>query len=88
MSSVAHVEFSSAALQRQVSYSVILPEVGEPGAELVAQEPEQAKDQIAVACRVAHDLVRAQAGLLLQQALQDEQGVADRARHDDGRGSR
>ena len=28
--------------------------------------------------------MRAKAGLLFQQALQDEQGVADRARHDDG----
>lgn len=30
MSSLAHVEFQSAALGRQVSYSVILPEAGEP----------------------------------------------------------
>ena len=51
---------------------------------MVAQEPEQAEDQVAVAGRVAHDLVRAKAGLLFEQALEDEQGVADRARHDDG----
>ena len=60
-----------------------LAEVGQPGAELVAQQPEQAEDQVAVAGRVAHDLVRAQAGLLLQQAFEDEQRVAERARDDD-----
>ena len=28
--------------------------------------------------------MRAKAGLLFEEALEDEQGVADRARHDDG----
>ena len=30
----------------------VIPEIGQPGAELVAQEPEQAEDQVAVAGRV------------------------------------
>jgi putative tributyrin esterase len=45
MSSVAQVEFQSAALGRQVSYSVILPEVGEPPFNVLYQLHGYSDDQ-------------------------------------------
>jgi hypothetical protein len=43
-----------------------LPEVGQAGAELVAQQPEQAEDHVAVTGRVAHHLPGIEAGLVIQ----------------------
>src|SRR4051794_13377428 len=62
-------------------------DVGEPRAELEAQQPEDAEDHVGVGPRVGHDLDRCQRGLLLQDEGQDEgqegEAVAQRARHHD-----
>jgi len=59
-------------------------EVGEAGAELVAEEAEQAENLVGVAGVVGHQLGRPQAGVLLEQPLEDVQRVAQRAGDDDG----
>ena len=60
-----------------------LADVGEPGAELVAQEPEQAENDVAGPRRIGHDFQGAQARLLFQQTFQDEQRIAERTGEDD-----
>ena len=52
------------------------------GLKLVAQQPEQAEDHVTGAGRIAHDLRGIETGLLLKQAFQDEQRIAERAGHD------
>ena len=59
-------------------------DVGEPGAELVAQEPEQAEDAVGVGAGVGHDLGRLELGLLAEQEAEDDQAVLERAGDDDG----
>jgi len=61
-----------------------IPQVGQAGAELVPQQPEQTEDDVAIARRVGHELGRLQAGLVLEQAVQDEQRVAQRTGDDHG----
>ena len=58
-------------------------DVRQPGAELVAQQPEQAEDHVTDPSRVGHDLHRAQLRLVLQQAIEDEHRIAQRAGDDD-----
>ena len=50
-------------------------DVGEPWTELVPQEPEQTKDDVARAGGVGHDFNGPQAGLLFQQAIENEHGI-------------
>lgn len=59
-------------------------EVGQAGAELVAEQAEQAEDLVGVAGVVAHQLGWSQAGVLLEQPFEDVEAVAQGARDDDG----
>src|SRR3954452_21115730 len=58
-------------------------DVGEPRAELEAQQPEEAEDYVGIGPRIGHDLDRCQRGLLLQDEGQEGEAVAQRARHHD-----
>ncbi len=42
-------------------------DIGQPGAELVAQEPEQTEDAVGIGAGVGHDLGRLELGLLLEE---------------------
>ncbi len=50
--------------------------VGEPRTELVAEQPEEPKDDIAGPGRISHDLDRLEAGLLFQKPREDVKGIA------------
>ena len=60
-----------------------LADVSQTWAELKAQQPEEAEHLVRVAGRVGHDLDRAETGLLLQQPVEDEERVTQRAGDDD-----
>jgi len=59
-------------------------EVGQAGAELVAEQAEQAENLVGVAGVVGHQLGRSQAGVLLEQPFEDVEAVAEGAGDDDG----
>ena len=61
-----------------------IADVGEPGAELVAQEPEQPEHRVSVGCSIGHDFRGFEVGFLVEQQSQDEQAVAQCAGHHDG----
>jgi hypothetical protein len=58
--------------------------VGHARAERIAQQPEQAKDDITIRARIRDDLGRRQLGLLFQHEGEEDQAVAECARHHDG----
>jgi hypothetical protein len=53
-----------------------IADVGEPGAELVAQEPEQPEHRVSVGCSIGHDFRGFEVGFLVEQQSQDQQAVA------------
>ena len=59
-------------------------DIGEPGAELVSEQPEQSEHCVGVGGSVGHDLGWREVGFLTEQQPQNDQAVAQRARHDDG----
>ena len=61
-----------------------LAEIGQPRAKLVAEQPEESEDRIAVARGVGHDFGRLKAGLLFEKSRKHVERVAQRAGHHDG----
>lgn len=59
------------------------PDIRKARTELVAEEPEQAEDDVARAGGVRHDLGGPEAGLLLKEAVEDENRIAQRSGNDD-----
>ena len=50
-------------------------DIGDPRAELVAEQPEDAEDHVGVGAGVGHDLGRFKLGFLFQHAAQQHQAV-------------
>jgi len=59
-------------------------DIGEPGAETIAEQPEQAKHPIAAGAGIGHDLGGLQFGLLFQDYGQENQTVAEGTGDGDG----
>jgi hypothetical protein len=60
-----------------------LVEVGEAGRELVAEQPEQAEDDLGASGGVCGDGGRGQLGAVLEESFEDKDGVAHGARDHD-----
>jgi hypothetical protein len=80
---------SREGVQRAVVGRVHTPErraagVREPRRVLVAEQPKQAEDHVGIAGGVRHDLTRANAGLRVQESVEDVGGVGLGAGDDDG----
>jgi hypothetical protein len=58
-------------------------DIGQPGAELVAEEPKQAEDDITDPGGIRHDFDRLELGLVFEEAIQDGHRIAERAWDDD-----
>ena len=61
-------------------------EVCEPGAELKPQQSEQPKDEVAAGGRVRHDLTDFETRLVLEQTIENVEGVSNRSGNNDGVG--
>ena len=59
-------------------------DVGEPGAELVAEQPEQSDYRVGISCCVGHDLGGFEIGFLAEQQSQNDQAVAPSGGFADG----
>jgi hypothetical protein len=77
------VDGVSAEVNRNADYGVLLhvPEalvlkIGQPGTEAVPEQREESEYHVARSMGVGQDLARVEAGLLFQQARQDERQVA------------
>ena len=62
----------------------LIGQVSDPGAELVAQQPEQAEHQVGVGGGVGRDQLRLRAAVAAEDDVQNVQGVAHRAGDHDG----
>ena len=61
-------------------------EVCEPGAELKPQQSEQPKEEVAAGGRVRHDLTDFETRLVLEQTIENVEGVSNRSGNNDGVG--
>ncbi|MEZ5837060.1 MAG: hypothetical protein R3D03_15220 [Geminicoccaceae bacterium] len=50
-------------------------DIGKSGAELITEKPEKGEDNIAVSCRIGHDLGGLEVSFLLQQQSEDHHAV-------------
>jgi hypothetical protein len=60
-----------------------ITQISQPGTELVAKQPEQAKHGVGICGGVGHDLHRLELGFLFKQKGEQHQAVAQGARHHD-----
>lgn len=58
-------------------------DIGKSGAELITEKPEKGEDNIAVSCRIGHDLGGLEVSFLLQQQSEDHHAVPQGSRHRD-----
>jgi len=52
-------------------------DIGQSWAELVAKQPEQAKDDLADPSGIGHDFYRSESGLMFEEAIQDVHRIAE-----------
>ena len=61
-----------------------LADVGQARAELIAEQPKQAKDHITDPGGIGHDFHRPQTRLVFQEAIEDEHRIAEGPGDDNG----
>jgi hypothetical protein len=67
----------------QPTRAMVSINVGQARAEAIAEQPEQAEHHVAVGTGIGHDLRRLEVRLLFEHYGQQDQAVAQRARHGD-----